>query len=182
MGIHVPDINRAINISKLLGLDMIGVDSGYSTNMIPQEDVILRMDKKNPIADYFPFLIVSDNIRSLDSKTDLFVIDPFQRKDTIKRKVKSGLGIEISIASARKLEAVMAGRWLKEVKSIYEFCQANNCQFILASGASSVNEMISARSFDSILNVIGISPRIYWKEISEWLYAKSKARWYHAKS
>ena len=182
MGIHVPDINRAITISKLLGLDMIGVDSGYSTNMIPQEDVILRMDKKYPIADYFPFLIVSDNIRSLYSKTDLFVIDPFQRKDTIKRKVKSGLGIEISIASARKLEAVMAGRWLKEVKSIYEFCQSNNCQFILASGASSVNEMISARSFDSILNVIGISPRIYWKEISEWLYAKSKVRWYHAKS
>ncbi|HEY7757242.1 MAG TPA: hypothetical protein VIA08_03330 [Nitrososphaeraceae archaeon] len=182
MGIHVPDINRAITISKLLGLDMIGVDSDYSTNMIPQEDVILRMDKKYPIADYFPYLIVSDNIRSLDSKTDLLVIDPFQRKDTIKRKVKSGLGIEISIASARKLEAVMAGRWLKEVKSIYEFCQSNNCQFILASGASLVNEMISARSFDSILNVIGISPRIYWKEISEWLYAKSKTRWYHAKS
>ena len=182
MGIHVSDINRAITISKLFGLDMIGVDSGYSTNMIPQEDVILRMDKKYPIADYFPYLIVSDNIRSLDSKTDLFVIDPFQRKDTIKRKVKSGLGIEISIASARKLEAMMAGRWLKEVRSIYEFCQSNNCQFILASGASSVNEMISARSFDSILNVIGISPRIYWKEISEWLYAKSKARWYHAKS
>ena len=91
-------------MSKLLGLDMIGVDSDYSTNMIPQEDVILRMDKKYPIADYFPYLIVSDNIRSLDGKTDLFLIDPFQRKDAIKRKVKRGLGIEISIASARKLE------------------------------------------------------------------------------
>jgi hypothetical protein len=182
MGIRVTDINRALTISKLLGLDMIGVDSDYSTNMMPQEDVILRMDKKYPIADYFPYLIVSYNIRSVDSKTDLIVIDPFQRKDTIKRKVKSGLGIEISIAPARRLEAVMAGRWLKEVKSIYEFCQSNNCQFVLASGASSVNEMISARSFDSILNVIGISPRIYWKEISQWLYAKRKARWYHAKS
>jgi len=42
--------------------------------------------------------------------------------------------------------------------------------------------MISARSFESILNVVGISPRIYWKEISEWLYAKSKARWDHVKS
>ena len=161
---------------------MIGVDSDYSTNMIPQEDVILRMDKKYPIADYFPYLIVSDNIRSLDGKTDLFLIDPFQRKDAIKCKVKRGLGIEISIASARKLESVMAGRWLKEVKSIYEFCQSNNCQFILSSGATSVNEMISGRSFESILNVVGISPRIYWKEISEWLYAKSKARWDHAKS
>jgi hypothetical protein len=169
-------------MSKLLGLDMIGVGSDYSMSMNPQEDVILRMDKKYPIADYFPYLIVSDNIRSLDSKTDLFLIDPFQRKDVIKRKVKRGLGIEISIASARKLEAVMAGRWLKEVKSIYQFCQSNNCQFILSSGATLVNEMISARSFESILNVVGISPRIYWKEISEWLYAKSKARWYHAKS
>ena len=161
---------------------MIGVDSDYSTSTRPQEDVILRMDKKYPIADYFPYLIVSDNIRSLDGKTDLFLIDPSQRKDAIKRKVKRGLGIEISIASARKLEAVMVGRWLKEVKSIYEFCQSNHCQFILSSGATSVNEMISARSFESVLNVVGISPRIYWKEISEWLYAKSKARWYHAKS
>lgn len=169
-------------MSKLLGLDMIGVDSDYSTSIRPQEDVILRMDKKYPIADYFPYLIVSDNIRSLDGKTDLFLIDPFQRKDAIKHKVKRGLGIEISIASARKLEAVMVGRWLKEVKSIYEFCQSNHCQFILSSGATAVNEMISARSFESVLNVIGISPRIYWKEISEWLYAKSKARWYHAKS
>lgn len=169
-------------MSKLLDLDMIGVDSDSSTSMRPQEDVILRMDKKYPIADYFPYLIVSDNIRSLDSKTDLFLIDPFQRKDTIKRKVKRGLGIEISIASARKLEAMKAGRWLKEVKSINEFCHSNNCQFILSSGATSVNELISARSFESILNVVGISPRVYWKEMSEWLFAKSKARWYHAQS
>lgn len=161
---------------------MIGVGLDYSMSRNPQEDVILRMDKKYPIADYFPYLIVSDNIRSLDSKTDLFLIDPFQRKDAIKRKVKRSLGIEISIAHARKLEAVMAGRWLKEVKSIYQFCQSNNCQFILSSGATLVIEMISARSFESILNVVGISPRIYWKEISEWLYAKSKTRWYHAKS
>ena len=169
-------------MSKLLNLDMIGVDSDYSASMIPQEEVILRMDKKYPIGDYFPYLIVSDNIRSLDGNTDLFLIDPFQRKDTIKRKVKRGLGIEISIASARKLENAMAGRWLKEVKYINEICQSNNCQFILSSGATSLNEMISARSFESILNVVGISPRIYWKEISEWLFAKSKTRWYHAKS
>jgi hypothetical protein len=169
-------------MSKLLDLDMIGVDSDSSTSMKTQEDVILRMDKKYPIADYFPYLIVSDSIRSLDGKTDLLLIDPFQRKDTIKRKVKRGLGIEISIASGRKLEAAMAGRWLKEVKSINEFCQSNNCQFILSSGATSVNEMISARSFESILNVVGISPRVYWKEISEWLSAKSKVRWHHAKS
>ena len=79
-------------MSKLLGLDMIGVDSDYSTNMIPQEDVILRMDKKYPIADYFPYLIVSDNIRSLDGKTDLFLIDPFKGRMQLNVRSKGALG------------------------------------------------------------------------------------------
>lgn len=169
-------------MSNLLGIDMIGIDLGNSTSNSPQGNVILRMDKKYPIADYFPYLIVSDNIRSLDSKTDLFLIDPFQGKDTLKRKAKSGLGIEISIAPARKLDPLLVARWLKELKSIYIFCQSNDCQFILSSGATSINEMISARSFESILNIVGITPRIYWRKISEWLYAKTKARWQYVKS
>jgi hypothetical protein len=169
-------------MSNLLGIDMIGIDLGNSTNKTPQGNVILRMDKKYPIADYFPYLIVSDNIRSLDSKTDLFLIDPFQGKDTLKRKAKRGLGIEISIAPARKLDSLLVARWLKELKSIYIFCQSYDCQFILSSGATSINEMISARSFESILNIVGITPRTYWRKISEWLYVKTKARWQYVKS
>jgi hypothetical protein len=169
-------------MSNLLGIDMIGIDLGNSTNNSPQGNVILRMDKKYPIADYFPYLIVSDNIRSLDSKTDLFLIDPFQGKDTLKRKAKRGLGIEISIAPARKLDPLLVARWLKELKSIYIFCQSYDCQFILSSGATSINEMISARSFESILNIVGITPRTYWRKISEWLYVKTKARWQYVKS
>lgn len=175
-----------MTMSKLLGIDMIGIDLGNSKNNDPREDpkedVILRMEKKFPIADYFPYIIVSDNIRSLDSKTDLFLIDPFQGKDSLKRKAKKGLGIEISIAPARKLDTILVSRWLKELKSIYIFCQSNNCQFILSSGATSVNEMISAKTFESILNVVGINPTTYWKKISEWLYVKTKARWQHVKS
>jgi hypothetical protein len=169
-------------MSNLLGIDMIGIDLGNSTNNNPQGNVILRMDKKYPIADYFPYLIVSDNIRSLDSKTDLFLIDPFQGKDALKRKAKRGLGIEISIAPARKLDSLLVARWLKELKSIYIFCQSYDCQFILSSGATSINEMISARSFESILNIVGITPRTYWRKISEWLYVKTKARWQYVKS
>jgi hypothetical protein len=168
-------------MSKILGLDIIGIESSYSTNINPVEDIILRMAKKYPIADYYPYLIVSENIKTLDGKTDLFLIDPFQRKDEIKRKAKRGLGIEISIAFAKKLDASMAGKWLKEVKTIYEFCKSNNCQFILSSGATSINELVSARSFESILKFIGVSPRNYWIEISEWLCAKNKARWVYAK-
>ncbi len=169
-------------MSKILGLDIIGIESSYSTNIKPVDNIILRMDKKYPIADYYPYLIVSENIKTLDGQTDLLLIDPFQRKDAIKRKAKRGLGIEISIAFAKKLDASMAGKWLKEVKSIYEFCKSNNCQFILSSGATSINELVSARSFESILKFIGISPKNYWEEISEWLYTKNKARWMYVKS
>lgn len=171
-----------MTMSKLLGIDMIGIDLGNSKNNVPKEDIILRMKKKFPIADYFPYLIVSDNIRTLDSKTDLFLIDPFQGKDALKRKAKKGLGIEISIAPARKLDTILVSRWLKELKSIYIFCQSNNCQFILSSGATSINEMISYKTFESILNVVGINPTTYWKKISEWLYVKTKARWQDVKS
>lgn len=169
-------------MSNLLGIDMLGIDLVNSTSTSPQRNLILRMDKRYPIADYFPYLIVSDNIRSLDSKTDLFLIDPFQGKDTLKRIAKKGLGIEISIAPARKLDPPIVARWLKELKSIYIFCQSYDYQFILSSGATSIDEMVSARSFESILNIVGIPPRTYWKKISEWLYVKTKARWQHAKS
>jgi len=168
-------------MSKILDLDIIGIDSNYSTNIKPVENIILRMDKKYAMADYYPYLIVSDNIKTLDGKTDLFLIDPFQRKDAIKSKAKRGLGVEISIAFAKKLNATMVGKWLKEVKSIYEFCKSNDCQFILSSGARSINELVSARSFESILKLIGVSPKNYWNEISEWLYTKNKVRWVYAK-
>lgn len=168
-------------MSKILDLDIIGIDSIYSTNIKPVENIILRMDKRYTMADSYPYLIVSDNIKTLDGKTDLLLIDPFQRKDTIKSKAKRGLGIEISIAFAKKLNATMVGKWLKEVKSIYEFCKSNDCQFILSSGARSINELVSARSFESILKIIGVSPKNYWNEISEWLYTKNKVRWVYAK-
>lgn len=168
-------------MSKILDLDIIGIDSNYSSNINPVENIILRMDKRYTMADYYPYLIVSDNIKTLDGKTDLFLIDPFQRKDAIKSKAKRGLGVEISIAFAKKLNATMVGKWLKEVKSIYEFCKSNDCQFILSSGARSINELVSARSFESILKLIGVSPKNYWNEISEWLYTKNKVRWVYAK-
>jgi hypothetical protein len=169
-------------MSKLSGIDIIGIEIGDMSNISPQENIILRMDKKHPIGDHLPYLIVTDSISSLDSKTDLFLIDPFQGKDALKRKAKRGLGIEISISPVRKLDANLVARWLRELKSIYIFCQSNECQFILSSGATSTNEMISARAFESILTVTGIDPGTYWKKMSEWLYTKTKTRWQNVKS
>src|SRR6476620_12522757 len=101
-------------MSKILDLDVIGIDSSYSTNMKPAENIISRMDKRqHPFSHYYPYLVVSDNIKTLDGKTDLFLIDPFQRKDAIKSKAKRALGVEISIAFAKKLNATMVGKWLK---------------------------------------------------------------------
>ena len=164
-------------MSKILGLDMVGIDLNYVTDSLHREDVILRMDRKQSIADYCPYLIVSDNMKTLDANTDLFMIAPLQSKDGIKRKAKRGLGIEISISSARKLEAHMIGRWMRQAKSIHEICNSNKCQFILSSGAYSIHEMVSARTIESILKFIGISPTNYWEELSEWLETKSKAKW-----
>jgi hypothetical protein len=164
-------------MSKILGLDMVGIDSNYATDSLQREDVILRMDRKHSIADYCPYLIVTDNMKKLDANTDLFMSDPLQSKDGIKRKAKRGLGIEISISSARKLEAHMLGRWMRQAKFIYEVCNSNKCQFILSSGAYSIHEMVSARTIESILKFIGISPTNYWEELSEWLETKSKAKW-----
>ena len=52
----------ALTMSKILGLDMVGIDSNYATDSIHREGVILRMERKNSIADYCPYLIVSDNM------------------------------------------------------------------------------------------------------------------------
>lgn len=164
-------------MSKILGLDMVGIDSNYATNSLHREDVILRMDRKHSIADYCPYLIVTDNMKKLDANTDLFMSDPLQSKDGIKRKAKRGLGIEISISSARKLEAHMLGRWMRQAKFIHEVCNSNKCQFILSSGAYSIHEMVSARTIESILKFIGISATNYWEELSEWLETKNKAKW-----
>jgi hypothetical protein len=175
--VHVSDFDRALAMSKILGLDIVGIDSNYSRDSVDQGGVILRMDRKLSIADYCPYLIVSDNIKALDAKTDLFIIDPFQSKEVIKRKAKRGLGIEISISSARKLEAHMIARWIRQARSIYEVCNSNKCQFILSSGAYSIHEMASARTIESILKFIGISPSNYWEQLSEWLETKHKTKW-----
>jgi len=164
-------------MSKILGLDMVGIDSNYATDSIHREDVILRMDRKHSIADYCPYLIVTDNMKKLDANTDLFMSDPLQSKDGIKRKAKRGLGIEISVSSARKLEAHMLARWMRQAKFIHEVCNSNKCQFILSSGAYSIHEMVSARTIESILKFIGISATNYWLELSEWLETKNKAKW-----
>jgi hypothetical protein len=118
-------------MSKILGLDMVGIDSNYATDSLHRDDVILRMDRKHSIADYCPYLIVTNNIKTLDANTDLFMSDLLQSKDGIKRKAKRGLGIEISISSARKLEAHMLGRWMRQnlfMKSVIQISPSSYCQ------------------------------------------------------
>jgi hypothetical protein len=164
-------------MAKIMGLDLVGFDSNHVTDSTHLDGVILRMNRKLSIADYCPYLIVSDNIKALDSKTDLFTIDPFQSKDGIKRKAKRGLGIELSISSARKLEAHMIARWIRQARAIYEVCNSNKCQFILSSGAYSIYEMVSSRTIESILKFMGITPSNYWEQLSEWLETKNKVKW-----
>ena len=48
-------------------------------------------------------------------------------------------------------------------------CKHAKFQFILSSGATSVCELVSGRSFDSLLETCGIDPMSYWNDLDNWL-------------
>ena len=47
---------------------------------------------------------------------------------------------------------------MSEAKYLYRLSRSTGCQFILSSGAQSIFEMLSPRTFESILSVLGIAP------------------------
>jgi hypothetical protein len=130
----------------------------------------------------YPYLIVSEKIDELllsSSTIDIFVITAFKDiNDNLKKKVreKRAIGLEISLADLRKSDGLQVGKWFNRIRDLYKFCRSSNCQFILSSGANSVVEMVSGRSFDSILRTCDIKPEDYWRELGEWIESKSHTR------
>lgn len=122
---------------------------------------------------HFPYLVVSDKT---GEPADIVTITDFSRFKEKLKKVKKGTGIEITIASARKMDSSRVGRWFEDVSQLHSFCHSSGCQFILSSGASSMNEMVSGRSFDAILRTCGINPERYWHEVNDWLESKLSRR------
>jgi RNase P/RNase MRP subunit p30 len=129
----------------------------------------------------YPYLVVSEKIDELlmSSSIDIFVVRDFKDiNDNLKKKVrkKGGIGLEVILDDLRKSDGLQTGKWFNQIRDLYKFCRSSNCQFILSSGANSVVEMVSGRSFDSILRICDIKPEHYWRELRQWIESKSHTR------
>lgn len=170
-------------MAKNLAIGVLGF--GYNNIKIEGENIIYRVNAKllssSVIIDH-PYLVISESINELQSSTpsspiDLFVIRDLQRvDDTLKRKVKSGMGLEVNLANVRKMSGLQVGRWLNQIRKFYKFCKTSDCQFIFSSGASSVLEMISGPSLDALLKICDIEPESYWLELGDWIESKCHRR------
>jgi RNase P/RNase MRP subunit p30 len=170
-------------MAKNLAIEVLGF--GYNNTKIEGENIIYRVNAKllssSVIIDH-PYLVISENINELQSSTpsypiDLFVIRDLQRVDnTLKKKVKSGMGLEVNLANVRKMSGWQVGKWLNQIRKFYKFCKTSDCQFIFSSGASSVLEMISGPSLDVLLKICDIEPESYWLELGDWIESKCHRR------
>jgi hypothetical protein len=146
-----------------------------------REGLIYRLRTAPSVAVDYPYLVVSENV---GEPADILTIRDFNKvRKQLKKKIKKGTGIELTINPARKMDGGSLGRWFSGLSDLHAFCHSSRCQFILSSGATSENEMISGRCLDAILKTAGIEPQAYWSNVGRWLeerllrnvsYAKEK--------
>jgi hypothetical protein len=140
-----------------------------------REGVVYRLQRAPPAPVKYPYLIVSNNID--DSHADVIMLTNFRNaKDRLKKKVRKGMGLEVTIAQARKMDGAGAARWLADIRDLQEFCHLARCQLVLSSGAKSANEMVSSLCLDAILRVCGIEPQRHWHDMNRWLDARLSRR------
>lgn len=136
--------------------------------------VIYRLKKAPQSPAKYPYLIVSDN---LGEPADVLAIRDFRRvKEKLKKKVKKGTGIEVTVAPARKMDAAGVGKWFDDIINLYSFCHSSGSQLVLSSGASSIYEMLSGPCFDAVLKNCCIDPQRHWREMNNWLEARLSRR------
>jgi hypothetical protein len=163
-------------MARKLKIDAIGVESFQPEHT--SFDLVLRIKNRAQPPGILPQLIVSDDISQINTDTDIVTISDLAKIDhsQLKKKMKPKIGFEIFIANARGLSGKELGKWMSEAKYLYRLSRSTGCQFILSSGAQSIFEMLSARTFESILTVLGIAPLAYWKNLSDWLALKDTMR------
>lgn len=182
-------------MANILEIDILGIDCHYKV----EKNIIYRVNRKqlspSPLvasspslsssiaATTYPYLVVSEKIEELllssssSPVIDIFGIRSFRDfNDDLKKKVKKkgGIGLEVTLADLRKSDGSQVGKWFSQIRNLYKFCRSSNCQFILSSGANSIEEMVSGRSFDAILKICDIKPESYWQELGKWIESKSQ--------
>lgn len=163
-------------MAEILAIDIVGTD--YHGKV--EKNVIYRLSRKPSIITNYPYLVVCEEIDEMLSPSiaDIFVVRDIKKINATlkKNKVKKGIGLEVTIADLRKADGLQVGKWFNQIRGLYKFCESNNCQFILSSGANLTLEMVSGRSFDSILKICDIKPERYWLELEGWIESKSQIR------
>jgi RNase P/RNase MRP subunit p30 len=192
-------------MANILGIDIIGMDyrnkvekntiyrinrkqipppASQASSLLPRHAAITSPSSSlssSITTTTYPYLVVSEKIEELlmSSYIDIFVVRDFKDiNDNLKKKVrkKGGIGLEVILDDLRKSDGLQTGKWFNQIRDLYKFCRSSNCQFILSSGANSVVEMVSGRSFDSILKICDIKPEQYWRELRQWIESKSHTR------
>jgi RNase P/RNase MRP subunit p30 len=158
-------------MAQISEIDVIGTDY---TGEISIDNIIYRINRKPAELTSYPYLVVCKKIEEISvSTTDILVVDDFKRiEDGLKRRVRKRIGLEVTVSRARKQDGPNIGKWFKQIRNLYKFCKLNDYQFILSSGANSELEMVSGRSFDSILKICDIKPEQYWWDLAEWIETK----------
>jgi len=139
-----------------------------------REGVVCRLKRAPESPAKYPYLVVSD---CMDEPADVITIKDFRRvKEKLKRKAKKGIGLEVTVAPARKMDSTAVGKWLEDIKDLYSFCHSSRCQLVISSGAESMSEMVSGLCLDAILKNCSINPKRHWREMDSWLDARLSKR------
>ncbi len=148
---------------KALSLSRVGIPFDGK----PHEGAICRLKMKPSYPVDYPYLVVSEN---LNEPADILTIRDFRSvKKEMKKKLKKGIGLEMTVSPARKMDSVSVGKWFSSLADLHKLCHWAGCQFIISSGATSNYEMISGPCLDAILKTVGIEPLHYWSNLTKWL-------------
>ncbi len=143
------------------------------------EAAVYRLRTPPSYAVNYPYLVVSENPAE---RADIITIRDFKKvKNEIKRKLKKGTGLEITVSPARKMDSASLGKWFSNLSDLYKFCHWSRCQLVISSGAASRYEMISGPCLDAILKTAGIEPQNYWNNLTKWLEERLARNIYHVK-
>jgi hypothetical protein len=157
-------------MAEALSIDKIGTPFDGKI-----DDVIYRV-RQAPAPAKYQYLVVSDNPNNLDG-IDLLTVNSFRSvKEKLKKRAKKGIGFEMTVVQARKMDGAGAARWFSDLRELYEFCHSTRCQLVLSSGANSAHEMVSGPCLDAILKTCEIDPCRHWVEMGEWLESRMSRR------
>ncbi len=156
-------------MARILEIDIVGTDNNDNI----EENVIYRLNQKPKSTPNYRYLVVSEKIDPLFTSVDILVIRDFKKiKDNLKRNIKKGMGLEVTISDLRKVEGAQVGKWFNQLREIHKFCKSARCQLIISSGAHSPLEMVSGRCFESILKTCDMQPEHYWHDLEKWIESR----------